>query len=174
MTPIRKTFQFGDQTVVLETGEIARQADGAVMVNVDDTVVLVSNVMGLSFFPVLVGLLIYTFRRFGDHKTSRIFAVGLMWMYILAMAARTSTLWAGSTLAMAAAAETAIFSSALMMLGLAVDRRLGFTAFWFAVTSVTLALVNDFAIEIYCAGSVAACLGFIQGPPKFLTPRWIR
>ncbi|MBK1704156.1 polyribonucleotide nucleotidyltransferase [Halochromatium glycolicum] len=45
MTPIRKTFQYGDQTVTLETGEIARQADGAVMVNVDDTVVLVTVVV---------------------------------------------------------------------------------------------------------------------------------
>jgi polyribonucleotide nucleotidyltransferase len=43
--PIRKTFQYGDQTVILETGEIARQADGAVMVNVDDTVVLVTVVI---------------------------------------------------------------------------------------------------------------------------------
>ena len=45
MTPIRKTFQYGDQTVTLETGEIARQADGAVLVNVDDTVVLVTVVV---------------------------------------------------------------------------------------------------------------------------------
>ena len=45
MTPIRKTFQYGDQTVTLETGEIARQADGAVMVNVDETVVLVTVVV---------------------------------------------------------------------------------------------------------------------------------
>ena len=45
MTPIRKTFQYGDQRVTLETGEIARQADGAVMVNVDDTVVLVTVVV---------------------------------------------------------------------------------------------------------------------------------
>jgi polyribonucleotide nucleotidyltransferase len=45
VTPIHKTFQYGDQTVTLETGEIARQADGAVMVNVDDTVVLVTVVV---------------------------------------------------------------------------------------------------------------------------------
>lgn len=45
MNPIKKTFQYGDQTVTLETGEIARQADGAVMVNVDDTVVLVTVVV---------------------------------------------------------------------------------------------------------------------------------
>ena len=46
MTPITKTFQFGDQTVTLQTGEIARQADGAVLINVDDTVVLVTVVVG--------------------------------------------------------------------------------------------------------------------------------
>ncbi len=45
MTLIRKTFQYGDQTVTLETGEIARQADGAVLINVDDTVVLVTVVV---------------------------------------------------------------------------------------------------------------------------------
>ncbi|HSO81265.1 polyribonucleotide nucleotidyltransferase [Thiocapsa sp.] len=42
---IVKQFKLGDQTVTLETGEIARQADGAVMVNVDDTVVLVTVVV---------------------------------------------------------------------------------------------------------------------------------
>ncbi|MGQ9658923.1 MAG: polyribonucleotide nucleotidyltransferase [Thermochromatium sp.] len=44
-TPIVKEFQFGNQTVRLETGEIARQADGAVLVNMDDTVVLVTVVV---------------------------------------------------------------------------------------------------------------------------------
>ncbi len=44
-TPIVKQFKFGDQTVRLETGEIARQADGAVMVNIDDTVLLVTVVV---------------------------------------------------------------------------------------------------------------------------------
>ncbi|MGA7983506.1 MAG: polyribonucleotide nucleotidyltransferase [Chromatiaceae bacterium] len=45
MTSIRKTFQYGAQTVTMETGEIARQADGAVLINVDDTVVLVTVVV---------------------------------------------------------------------------------------------------------------------------------
>ncbi|WP_295446392.1 polyribonucleotide nucleotidyltransferase [uncultured Thiodictyon sp.] len=44
-TPIVKQFQFGDQTMTLETGEIARQADGAVMVNMGGTVVLVTVVV---------------------------------------------------------------------------------------------------------------------------------
>lgn len=43
--PHREEFQFGHQTVRLETGEIARQADGAVLVNMDDTVVLVTVVV---------------------------------------------------------------------------------------------------------------------------------
>ncbi len=43
--PIVKEFKYGSQTVRLETGEIARQADGAVMVNMDDTVVLVTVVV---------------------------------------------------------------------------------------------------------------------------------
>ena len=33
MTPIKKTFQYGSFPVTLETGEIARQADGAVLAN---------------------------------------------------------------------------------------------------------------------------------------------
>jgi polyribonucleotide nucleotidyltransferase len=60
VTPIRKTFKLGDQTVTMETGEIARQADGAVLINVDDTVVLVTVVIGKrpdeerDFFPLTV------------------------------------------------------------------------------------------------------------------------
>ncbi|MCE2945502.1 MAG: hypothetical protein LXA50_00350, partial [Betaproteobacteria bacterium] len=44
MNPVRKTLQWGKHTLTIETGEIARQADGAVMVNMDDTVVLVTVV----------------------------------------------------------------------------------------------------------------------------------
>ncbi len=59
MTPIRKTFQYGPHQVTLETGEIARQAKGAVMVNMADTVVLVTTVAmgddaGRDFFPLTV------------------------------------------------------------------------------------------------------------------------
>ena len=58
MKAIKKTFQYGDQEVVLETSEIARQADGAVMVSMGDTVVLVTAVgrkkadPGRDFFPL--------------------------------------------------------------------------------------------------------------------------
>lgn len=58
--PVKKTFQYGRHTVTLETGEIARQATGAVMVNMDDTVVLVTVVAqrevkpGQDFFPLTV------------------------------------------------------------------------------------------------------------------------
>src|SRR5204862_3907666 len=40
LTPIKKTFTYGAHQVTLETGEMARQAHGAVVVNMDDTVVL--------------------------------------------------------------------------------------------------------------------------------------
>lgn len=43
-TPVQKTFQYGAHTVTLETGRIARQANGAVLVNMSDTVVLVTVV----------------------------------------------------------------------------------------------------------------------------------
>jgi polyribonucleotide nucleotidyltransferase len=57
---VTKRFQYGKHTVVLETGEIARQAGGAVMVSVDGTVVLVTAVAaksareGQDFFPLTV------------------------------------------------------------------------------------------------------------------------
>jgi polyribonucleotide nucleotidyltransferase len=57
---ITKTFQYGQHQVTLETGEIARQAGGAVMVSVDGTVLLVSAVAarsareGQDFFPLTV------------------------------------------------------------------------------------------------------------------------
>ncbi len=59
MTPIKKTFQYGQHTVTLETGEIARQASGAVLVNMADTVVLVTMVaaredQGRDFLPMRV------------------------------------------------------------------------------------------------------------------------
>jgi polyribonucleotide nucleotidyltransferase len=60
MIPIRKTFQFGAHTVTLETGEIARQASGAVLASMGDTVVLVTvvgnkdAVAGRDFFPLTV------------------------------------------------------------------------------------------------------------------------
>ncbi len=59
MNPIRKEFQYGDRLVKLETGEIARQADGAVMIDVDGTTLLVTVVgkkqpSGGDFFPLTV------------------------------------------------------------------------------------------------------------------------
>src|SRR4030095_15091360 len=39
---IRKSIQYGQHTLTLETGEVARQATGAVMVSIGDTVVLVT------------------------------------------------------------------------------------------------------------------------------------
>jgi polyribonucleotide nucleotidyltransferase len=58
--PVKKTIQFGRHTLTLETGELARQAHGAVMVNLDDTCVLVTVVgrkevkPGQDFFPLTV------------------------------------------------------------------------------------------------------------------------
>ena len=60
MNPIRKEFRYGNHLVTLETGEIARQTDAAVMVNMEGTVVLVT-VVGVKnpsrqadFFPLTV------------------------------------------------------------------------------------------------------------------------
>ncbi|WP_140626287.1 polyribonucleotide nucleotidyltransferase [Methylibium rhizosphaerae] len=57
---VTKTFQWGQHTVTMETGEIARQATGAVLVNIEDTVVLATVVAaknakpGQDFFPLTV------------------------------------------------------------------------------------------------------------------------
>ncbi|WP_333676883.1 polyribonucleotide nucleotidyltransferase [Dyella sp.] len=60
MAKVTKSFQYGNHEVTLETGEIARQASGAVMVSMGGTVVLVTVVAaakakdGQDFFPLTV------------------------------------------------------------------------------------------------------------------------
>ncbi|KAA2286179.1 polyribonucleotide nucleotidyltransferase [Arenimonas fontis] len=60
MAKVTKTFQYGQHQVTLETGEIARQASGSVVVKMSDTVVLVTAVgnrhakEGMDFFPLTV------------------------------------------------------------------------------------------------------------------------
>ena len=57
---VSRKFKYGAHDVTLETGTVARQADGAVMVNMGDTVVLVTavgdnkDVAGRDFFPLTV------------------------------------------------------------------------------------------------------------------------
>ena len=57
---VKKTFAYGDHQVTIETGEVARQAGGAVMVSMEETVVLVTVVgaksakPGQDFFPLTV------------------------------------------------------------------------------------------------------------------------
>ncbi|MBP7370081.1 MAG: polyribonucleotide nucleotidyltransferase [Arenimonas sp.] len=60
MAKITKTFQYGKHQISIETGEVARQASGSVLVSCDGTVVLVTAVAnktareGLDFFPLTV------------------------------------------------------------------------------------------------------------------------
>ena len=60
MKTIKKSFQYGAHEVILETGAVARQADGAVLVNMAETMVLVTAVgrraadPGRDFFPLTV------------------------------------------------------------------------------------------------------------------------
>jgi polyribonucleotide nucleotidyltransferase len=59
VTHIRKEFQYGGKTVSIETGEIARQADGAVLIDIEGTSLLVTVVekdgpVGADFFPLTV------------------------------------------------------------------------------------------------------------------------
>jgi polyribonucleotide nucleotidyltransferase len=70
VNPVTKTFQYGGQTVSLETGRIARQASGAVLVTVENTSVLCTVVAektqrpGRDFFPLAV------------HYTEKTYSVG--------------------------------------------------------------------------------------------------
>jgi polyribonucleotide nucleotidyltransferase len=64
---VTKTFQWGQHSVTMETGEIARQAGGAVMVDIEGTVVLATVVAkstakaGQDFFPLTVDYLEKTY-----------------------------------------------------------------------------------------------------------------
>jgi polyribonucleotide nucleotidyltransferase len=67
MSKVTKTFQFGGSQVTLETGEMARQADGAVLVTMGETVVLVTAVARKEadpkkdFFPLTVNYIEKTY-----------------------------------------------------------------------------------------------------------------
>jgi polyribonucleotide nucleotidyltransferase len=67
VSAIKKSFKYGDHTVTLETGELARQADGAVLVTMNETVVLVTAVglkkatPGRDFFPLTVNYIEKTY-----------------------------------------------------------------------------------------------------------------
>ena len=60
LNAIKKTFTYGQHTITMETGEVARQSSGAVLLNMDDTVVLATVVAqkeakaGQDFFPLTV------------------------------------------------------------------------------------------------------------------------
>jgi polyribonucleotide nucleotidyltransferase len=70
VNPVKKTFQYGNHTVTLETGRIARQATGAVLVSMGDVQVLCTVVAeksakeGMDFFPL------------GVHYQEKAYAVG--------------------------------------------------------------------------------------------------
>jgi polyribonucleotide nucleotidyltransferase len=67
VSAIKKSFKYGDHTVTIETGELARQADGAVLVTMSDTVVLCTAVglkkatPGRDFFPLTVNYIEKTY-----------------------------------------------------------------------------------------------------------------
>ena len=74
MSHIKKTLSWGSHQLTLETGEIARQATGSVLVNLDDTVVLVTvvgarkAVAGKDFLPLTVD---YQERTYAHGKIPR-------------------------------------------------------------------------------------------------------
>jgi polyribonucleotide nucleotidyltransferase len=70
VNPVKKTFQYGEHSVTLETGRVARQATGAVLVSMGDVQVLCTVVgaksakEGMDFFPL------------GVHYQEKAYAVG--------------------------------------------------------------------------------------------------
>ena len=67
MSVLKKSFQYGQHSVSIETGEIARQASASVVVSMGDTVVLVTAVAakkavpGKDFFPLTVNYIEKTY-----------------------------------------------------------------------------------------------------------------
>ena len=67
MSALKKSFQYGQHTVSIETGEVARQASASVLVSMGDTVVLVTAVAakkavpGKDFFPLTVNYIEKTY-----------------------------------------------------------------------------------------------------------------
>lgn len=61
MNPVIKKFQFGQSTVTLETGRIARQASGAVLVTVDDDVTVLVTVVGAKTADPSKGFFLFPF-----------------------------------------------------------------------------------------------------------------
>jgi polyribonucleotide nucleotidyltransferase len=67
VSALKKSFQFGQHTVSIETGEVARQASASVLVSMGDTVVLVTAVAakkavpGKDFFPLTVNYIEKTY-----------------------------------------------------------------------------------------------------------------
>ena len=79
MKSTKKSFQFGEHEVTIETGAIARQADGAVMVDMADTTVMVTAVgrkvaePGRDFFPLTVNYQEKTYyQRSSDYCDSHV------------------------------------------------------------------------------------------------------
>ena len=67
----RKELEWGGRPLVMETGKIARQSDGAIMVTYGDTVVLATAVAqkapkpGVDFFPLTVNYQEKTYKNMG-------------------------------------------------------------------------------------------------------------
>ena len=67
MSAVSKIFPYGEHSVTIETGEMARQAEGAVRVSIGETVVLVTACAkqtatpGRDFFPLTVNYIEKTY-----------------------------------------------------------------------------------------------------------------
>ena len=84
-----KTFQYGPHTVTLETGRMARQADGAVLVSMGDTSVLVTAVGRIAQVAVDLAQLHHAYQcpcviRVGEHVSQR-FTVNIFHLVLQGM-----------------------------------------------------------------------------------------
>ncbi len=118
---------------------------------------------GFAFLPFMIAILYVTFTRLGDHKSSRIFAEGLFIMYVVGFGARSSIFWADAPIHLALGGEAAVFSVALMMLGIAVDRRLFPPGVVFMLAALAVAMTPAYPVPIFCGAASLACMMYVAG-----------
>lgn len=137
---------------------------GTPLTNDIDT--FVACIWALTFAPGIIGFVLRPPKKVANHKSSRIFAKGLLAMYTVGFGVRTMSLWADVALHHAMGAEAAVYGSSLMMLGLAIDRRLFTPGIVFVLAGLATAHFADHCCDIFCGGAFVACLTFIFYRPN--------
>lgn len=128
---------------------------------VDDPDLFFANLVGWFFVPVMAMILYFVIRYQFHHKTSRVFAFGLLLMYTFGMMTRSSTIWADIPLIQAVVTEAMIYATGLLCLGMSIDRRLWGVGSAFLGAVVIILIVRDYPLEIFGIAAVLGCLNFL-------------